>query len=109
MSYNPSNILASFPDERSATGPFTGAYQTLGSVIAGLPIMVIFDNQSTVSVEVSLNGTSTWKTFAEGGALVLDMRANKGKADSFSIPIGTQVYVRATGGTGSFRMSLVTG
>lgn len=109
MSYNPSNILASFPDESSRAGPFSGAYQTLGSVLSDPPIMIIFDNQSDVSVEVSVNGSSTWKTFVAGEALVLDMRANKGHAHSFSLPVGTQIYVKGTAGTGSFRMSLVVG
>lgn len=102
------NSISCFADtERSVTGPFTGSFQTLGSALAVNPVIMIFDNQSDVSVEVSTDGTNTWKTFSAGEALVLDLRANHGIGANFSFPISTQFYVRGTAGTGSFRLSIL--
>lgn len=102
------NSISCFADtERTVTGPFTGSFQTLGSVLSVNPIIMILDNQSDVDVEVSTDGTNTWKTFSAGEALVLDMRANNGLAANFTFPISTQFYVRGTAGTGSFRLSIL--
>ena len=66
------------------------------------PNIMILDNQSTVVVEVSFDGINAWKTFAVGQALVLDFAS-----DEMLVAQGTQVYVKGTGGTGSFYVSLV--
>ena len=101
------NDIKAVPDtERSRAGAFSGSFQTLGSAFTHNPIIMILDNQSTVSIEVSFDGTNTWKTFSAGEALVLDFRANNGIAANFTLPIGTQVYVKGTAGTGSFRLSM---
>jgi hypothetical protein len=101
------SIRAGFDTERSVAGAFLGSFQTLGSTLTENPVILIFDNQSTVSVEVSVNGTDTWKTFSAGEALVLDLRGNHGIAANYTIDIGTQFYVKGTGGTGSFRLSIL--
>lgn len=104
---NPSSIRVGFDVERSVTGAFTGAWQLLGAALVYSPVIVIFDNQSTISIELSIDGVNTWKTFSSGEAIVLDLRANKGQAYNFSVPEGTQFRVRGTGGTDSFRMSTI--
>lgn len=101
------SIRAGFDTERSRAGAFSGSYQTLGSAISENPVIMIFDNQSTVSIEVSIDGTNTWKTFSVGEALVLDLRGNHGMAANFTVDLGTQFYVRGTGGTGSFFLSIL--
>jgi hypothetical protein len=101
------SIIAGFETERVVTGPFTGAFQTLGAMISKQPVILIFDNQSTVSVEVSVDGINTWKTFSSGSALILDLRANIGRADNFVVRLNTQFYVKGTAGTGSFRLSII--
>ena len=98
---------AGFDTERSRAGAFSGSFQTLGSPLTHTPVIMILDNQSTVSIEVSVDGTNTWKTFSAGEALVLDLRAAHGIASNFTIDAGTQFYVRGTGGTGSFRLSIL--
>jgi len=104
---SPTNSICALPDiERSRAGAFSGSFQTLGSVFSHNPVIMILDNQSTVSVEVSFDGTNTWKTFSAGEALVLDFRANHGMASNFTLPINTQVYVKGTAGIGSFRLSM---
>lgn len=101
------SMRAGFDTERSRAGAFSGSFQTLGSALTQNPVIMIFDNQADVSVEVSIDGTNTWKTFPAGEALVLDLRGNHGIASNFSVDIGTQFYVRATAGTGSFSLSIL--
>ena len=93
---------AKFGKQRSVTGPFTGAFQVAGNPLDSIPNIMILDNQSTVVVEVSFDGINAWKTFAVGQALVLDFAS-----DELLLAQGTQVYVKGTGGTGSFYVSLV--
>ncbi len=64
----------------------TGAPATIGTLLYS-PIKIIFDNQSTSSVVLSINvgGSGSliqWKTFTAGEALVLD-------DDMYTFPIGT--------------------
>lgn len=93
---------ARFGVERSATGAFTGSFQTVGTALDSVPSIIILDNQSTVVLQVSWDGVNVWKTFAIGEALVLDFAS-----DQLLVAQGTQIYVKGTGGTGSFYASLV--
>ena len=93
---------ARFGVERSATGAFTGSFQVVGTPLDSIPNIIILDNQSTVVLQVSFNGTDIWKTFAIGQSLVLDVAS-----DELLIAVGTQIYVKGTGGTGSFYASIV--
>ncbi len=72
------------------------------------PVQLIFDNQSTAPVAISVNdasGTNIWKTFTAGEALVLDMRGNHGIASNFTADLGTTYYGAGTTGTGDFKIS----
>ncbi len=70
------------------------------------PVQIIFDNQGLVPVAISQNGgTTTWRTFPAGEALVLDMRGNKGIADNFTFPIGTTIS--GNGASGTFSISYI--
>ncbi len=93
---------AQFGIERSATGAFTGSFQTVGTPLDHIPNIIVLDNQSTVALQVSFDGTNVWKTFASGEALVLDFAS-----DELLVAIGTQIYVKGTGGTGSFYASII--
>lgn len=101
------SFKAGFDTERSRAGPFSGAFQTLGTPLAHNPVIMIFDNHSDVSIEVSVDGINTWKTFSAGEALVLDMRGNGGMAGNFTVELNTQFFVRGTAGAGSFRLSIL--
>lgn len=96
-----------FETERTSSGPFSGSYAKIGTVLANNPVIVIFDNQSTVTVSVSVDGTNTWHTFPSGEALLLDLRANNGVAPNYTIDAGTQFWVNGTAGTGSFSISIL--
>lgn len=101
--------IAGFDDpERSIdASTFNSSYQALGTPLDHAPVILVIDNDTTVAVALSFTGTNTWKTFSSGTAIILDLRSNRGKPFDFTIPIGTQIYVRGAVGTGSFRFSLV--
>lgn len=95
-----------FDTERTVTGPFTGVAQNLGAVLSSAAVLVIMDNQSTVAVQVVVNG-NVWKTFSAGEALVLDLRGNAAKAPTFAVDANTQFQVIGTAGTGIFSLSVL--
>jgi hypothetical protein len=107
MSSNPyTGATAGFDTERTVTGPFTGVTQNLGSPLAYAAVQVVMDNQSTVSVQLLIDG-AVWHTFPAGEAIILDLRGNAAHAPTFVAPQGTQFQVIGTGGTGSFSISIV--
>jgi hypothetical protein len=95
-----------FDTERTVSGAFTGVAQNLGTSLTSSAVLLIFDNQSTVAVQLLVNG-NVWKTFAVGEALVLDLRANHGNAPTYAVDANTQFQIIATGGTGTFNLSVL--
>lgn len=107
MSSNPYiGARAGFDTERTVTGPFTGVAQNLGTPLSFPAIVAVFDNTSTVAVQLLINGV-TWKTFPAGEAMVLDLRANSGHAPTLAIDANTQFQVIGTGGTGAFSVAIL--
>lgn len=82
----------------------TGANILIGTLTQN-PVIIIFDNQSTTSVVISINSIS-WKTFSPGEALVLDMRGNNGIAPNYTFDIGTSFYGNGAA-NGSFSIAYV--
>lgn len=104
MTYNIS-AFAELADELTIdSSTLTGGYDSIGS-LDHVPVIIIFDNQSTVDIGISKNGTSTWRTFPAGEALVLDLRAAKGNAENFAISKGTSFFAIGSAGTGNFSIS----
>jgi hypothetical protein len=99
MSINNSQVALPAPELITA---MTGANILIGSLIAN-PTIIIFDNQSTTSVVLSINSVS-WKTFAAGEALVLDMRAASGLAPNYTFSIGDSFFGNGAA-NGSFSIS----
>jgi hypothetical protein len=97
-----------FDTERAlAATSFNGTFQFVGSALTENPVVIVFDNQSDVSVPLSVDGVNTWKTFSAGEAFVLDLRANHGMASTYTIDLGTRFSTNAAvGTTGSFRISI---
>ena len=95
-----------FDIERTCT-PTTGSFVTCGTALTVNPTVIIFDNQTTVAVAVSVDGVNTWRTFVSGEALTLDLRSNHGNAPNYTIELGTQFFCKGTGGSGNFSISLV--
>ena len=95
---------AEFPPELKAT--MTGSFVLIGTLVAS-PVIIIFDNQGTASVALSINGgVSTWRTVPAGEAVLLDLRANHGVAPNFTIANGTSFW--GNGASGTFSISYLT-
>ncbi len=82
----------------------TGSPVLIGTLLYN-PVIIIFDNQSTVAVEISTDGVTTWKTFPAGEALVLDLRAAHGNAPNYTFDVGTSFY--GDGASGDFSISYI--
>lgn len=84
-------------------GTMTGTPVLIGTLEFN-PVIIIFDNQGDVAVEISVDGgATTWRTFPAGEALVLDMRAAHGLAANFTFDKGTSFY--GDGASGDFSIS----
>jgi hypothetical protein len=87
------------------TATMTGSAVTIGTLLQN-PVILIFDNQGTAPVAISTNGgTTTWRTFPGGEALLLDLRGNHGIAANFTFPLGTTFT--GTGASGTFSISYI--
>jgi hypothetical protein len=76
----------------------TGNWVVIGTLIYN-PAILIFDNKGTSEVEISFDGgTSTWRTFSAGQALVLDLRAAHGIAGNFTFSQGLEISGRGVDG-----------
>ncbi len=98
---------AEMADELSIT-TLTGTptYDLIGTLTYN-PVLIIFDNQGSVSVGISNNGTSTWKTFTAGEALVLDLRDKRGLAANFTFKKGMPLYAIGAAGACDFKISYI--
>jgi hypothetical protein len=96
---------AGFPAELSAV-MITSTWVEIGTLLEN-PVQIIFDNQGISSVAISIDGgTTTWRTFPAGEALVLDMRGNHGIAANFTMDLGTTFYGEGVTGT-TFSISYI--
>lgn len=92
-----------FAAELSAV--MTGSFTSIGTLLFN-PVIIIFDNQGTASVAISVDGgTTTWRTFPAGEALVLDLRAASGVAPNYTFDIGTNFS--GNGASGTFSISYI--
>lgn len=99
------NISQNFLPGVELKATMTGSSVLLGTLIHN-PVIIIFDNQGTVPVAISIDdGGTTWRTFSAGEALVLDLRANHGIAANGTFPIGMSFY--GDGASGDFSISYI--
>lgn len=92
-----------FATELSAV--MSGGNVTIGTLTQS-PVIIIFDNQGTASVQVFVNGTTAaqlWRTFPAGEALVLDCRSQSGAAPNYTFDVGTTFI--GNGASGTFSIS----
>lgn len=76
----------------------TGSWVKIGT-LTKTPVKIIFDNQGTVSVAISIDGgVTTWRTFPAGEAIILDN-------DLQTWAIGMTFY--GNGASGTFSISTV--
>lgn len=108
MSTNTSQRVGFDTERAIAATSLDGTYQNIGSSLTENPAILIFDNQTDVDVALSVDGSTTWKTFTAGEALILDLRANHGLAANYTVDLGTQFRTNSAVGTsGSFRISIL--
>lgn len=92
-----------FPSELTAA--MTGSFVQIGTLLFN-PVIIIFDNQGTVPIAISKDGgTTTWRTFPGGEALVLDLRAAHGVAPNGTFKVGTTFH--GNGASGTFSISYI--
>lgn len=103
MGINLSQRAAPAPQLTINAASLTGTPALVG-VLAFPQAIIIFDNMADVAVTITI-GTVSWKTFAAGSALVLDLRANHGNAPNYSFDQGTPIFASGSAGTGSFTIS----
>lgn len=103
------SINAGFDTELRVTAPFTGVAQSLGTLTT-TPAILFFKNDSTVEVFFADNsGTTKGLTMTPGEKIVLDCSTNRtAVAPTLNFPIGTQFFVTGTGGTGAFRVGVIS-
>lgn len=84
-----------------------GGYNLVGTLSFN-PVVIIFDNQTTVTCQLSVNGTSTCKTLVSGQSFVLDMSTNHALAADYTFYKGKPFYVSGSAaGTGNFLISYI--
>lgn len=87
------------------TASMTGSFTSIGTLLFN-PVIIIFDNQGTVPIAISVDGgTTTWRTFPAGECLILDLRAAHGLAANYTFDIGT--IFSGNGASGTFSISYV--
>lgn len=107
MSNQPYDQRLAFDTELSlsAGAGFPGTAQLVGT-LTNEPVVIVFKNQSTVTVFLADNtGSTKGTTMVAGESFVLDCRANSGKAVNMGFPTGTSFYVTGTGGAGFVKIS----
>lgn len=86
---------------------FDGSTQLLGT-FSERPVMVIIQNDTTVSVVLKDDPTMTAGiTFVAGTKMILDMRANNGMAAFFTFDDGSSLYASGAAGTGLFKVAYI--
>ena len=90
-----------------AASTFDGTAKRIGA-LSNNPVMILFKNQTSVSVFLADNSGSTkGTTMAIGEEIIIDCRANKGSAANMAFPIGSTFYATGVAGTGSFKISVI--
>lgn len=79
----------------------TGGYDALGSVLANNPFLVKMVNDSTATVEVSIDGVNSVDVCPKGSFWLYDEGANASREGGLSLSKGTQVYVKGAAGVGN--------
>ena len=86
---------------------FDGTFQTLGSALSDPACLIKVVNNSTVDIDISVDGTTNHDFVPAGSFFLYDLRANHGRENDFVFIKGTQVYVKGAAGTGSVYLTVI--
>jgi hypothetical protein len=108
MTNMPYDQKLAFDTELSLSGTLLTGSPVLIGTLTNDPIMIMFKNQTSVSVFLSDNpGSTKGTTMAVNEEIILDCRANSGKATNMAFPIGTSFFATGVAGTGAFKISVI--
>jgi len=83
-----------------------GSWDLVGTLLHQAAI-IIFDNQSTVAIQIGTDASTIWRTFPAGEALVLDLRDKKAEASNFGFAQGTSFFAKGSAGANQFSISYI--
>ncbi len=86
---------------RSLAGPFTGAYQAVGTPLVYPSYILKLVNNSTVLVTISIDGVTDIDVAPANSFWLYDEGKVGNSSQIPAVPAGTQVYIRGTAGAGS--------
>jgi len=99
------NLSQNFVPGVELAATMSGSFVLIGTLLHN-PVIIIFDNQGTVPVAISIDGGArTWRTFTAGEALLLDLKANHGNAQNGTFQIG--MTFSGNGASGTFSISYI--
>ena len=79
----------------------TGGYDTIGAVLSHNPFLVKMVNDSTATVEVSVDGATSVDVCPKGSFWLYDEGANSSREGGLTVSKGTQIYVKGVAGVGN--------
>lgn len=86
-----------------AASTFTGSYQAVGTALANSARLIKFVNNTNQLVTVSWDGTHDHDILPSDSFALYDLTSNRGNPSPYlAAAQGTQFYVKASSGTGSF-------
>lgn len=87
---------------------FDGTFQPIGAPLEKIGVMVKLVNNSSVGVEVSIDGVTNHDFVRAGSDAVWNFRTNHGVDNHFEIAKNTQFFVKGTAGTGEVYLTVVS-
>jgi len=115
MSFFPPHILgqiAAFDAIRTIdSATFTGSFQAVGTPLTVVPRIILFQNDSGVTVQVTDSTvTGAAMTLPAGERVIIDCATNRDAKDQLlGFPIGTQFYASGTSSTGNLTITIIYG
>lgn len=88
---------------------FNGTFLAVGTPLTDSPYQIIFQNNTSVTVQISIDGVNAGLELLTNQSIVLDMNTNRTNNRAFTFPIGTQFYVSGAAGAGNFNISMTLG
>lgn len=101
------NVIQPIPRASFDVSGLTGSYQAIdASGFDNAVVVIKMYNGGSTGVDVSWDGSVDHDYMPSGSTLILDVAANRNKADQkFASEAGQKIYLKGTAGTGNFYLS----